>query len=411
MTIEKPTTCEDCLTYLLNPIEGFVLEKSDLGILNSINNQLKRSISLTDRQYELVKYKLQQYKDQFDKKDVDLAQSITQLKNELRKIDRSHWLKILEYKGDPVLGIRFPFSKKIIDRINELRSLDSLNINQHTYKDNTHCFPFTPSNVFKLVEIAKRFETKFIIHDEIIEMYDQLVTYEANKSNYIPGVYDYNIKNLPQIAVDDLTHSLGECTEDTLALYYERRYLYGLHHFNMDNVQRSVQHYSTLSQQIINRDQSIFLIDNKQTSLDNVISSLVEINRLPLLVVLHHNNADNQLLAMHSAFKYVLPSEQMTVLFRKDGDDPFNEYIKKENLNNPLDITTKVVYISNNKLPKPLLKSNWISKCTVSFESMHLIPNNVTHYAEHTDLRIVYDDVAVGGVWDRTERKYIRAFV
>jgi|TARA_R110000803_G_scaffold185151_1_gene247494 hypothetical protein len=411
MTIEKPLTCEDCLAYLLFPDEEFVIDKSDIGILNSINNQLRKKIALTDRQYELVKTKLLQYIDQFEKRDVDVAYAATQLKHELREIDRSHWLKILDYKDEAVLGIRFPFSKKIISRIEELRGIDHLNINEHSYKDNTHCFPFTPSNVFKLVEIANRFETKFVIHDDIIEIYNQLLIYEDNKADYIPGVYGYDIKNIPQDAVNTLTETLGECTKDTLALYYERRYLYGLHYFDMNNVEPSVQRYSTLSQQIINRDHAVFLIDKKQTTLDTVASALLEINRFPILVVLTPNKASDQLLAMHSALKYILPSEQMTVWFRKDGADPFNEYIKKENLNNPLDKNTKVVYISNNKLPKPILKSQWVPNCTVSFETMQLTFNNVSQYAEHTDLRIVYDDIAVGGLWDRNERKYIRAFV
>ena len=67
MTIEKPLTCEDCLAYLLFPDEEFVIDKSDIGILNSINNQLRKKIALTDRQYELVKTKLLQYIDQFEK--------------------------------------------------------------------------------------------------------------------------------------------------------------------------------------------------------------------------------------------------------------------------------------------------------------------------------------------------------
>ena len=38
--------------------------------------------------------------------------------------------------------------------------------------------------------------------------------------------------------------------------------------------------------------------------------------------------------------------------------DPFNQYITEQELNNSVDKSTKVVYINNNKLPKPLLKRN-----------------------------------------------------
>ena len=44
----------------------------------------------------------------------------------------------------------------------------------------------------------------------------------------------------------------------------------------------------------------------------------------------------------------------MTVMFRLDNKDQdaleFNRYIKEHNLNNPVDKSTKIVYISNNKL-------------------------------------------------------------
>ena len=41
--------------------------------------------------------------------------------------------------------------------------------NNLTYKDNTHYFHLTPTERYiGLVEIAKRFEAKFVIHDEII---------------------------------------------------------------------------------------------------------------------------------------------------------------------------------------------------------------------------------------------------
>ena len=103
---------------------------------------------------------------------IDIQEHINNLKYPLREIDRSHWLKILHYNGEEILGIRFPFNKKVIDRIEELRRLSSQKVAE--YKDCTHYFALTPQNIFGLVEIANRFNSKFVIHKEITEIYNQL---------------------------------------------------------------------------------------------------------------------------------------------------------------------------------------------------------------------------------------------
>ena len=84
--------------------------------------------------------------------------------------------------------------------------------------------------------------------------------------------------------------------------------------------------------------------------------------------------------------------EDMSVLFRteNDVDKGFNDYIKLTKLNNPLDINTKVVYISANKFPKPLLKSNWKPNAVLCMGSQRL-NDKVRDYINALDLIIHYD--------------------
>ena len=141
MNLEKPSTCEDCLSFIISINK---LDKSDVNILKSINKQITtKKVAMTDRQYALVKGKLLNYKRTFQEHGIDIN-AVNELKFPLREIDRSHWIKILKYKDEDVLGIRFPFNKKVIDRIEDLRRLNEINIKAHTYADNVHCFPLTP---------------------------------------------------------------------------------------------------------------------------------------------------------------------------------------------------------------------------------------------------------------------------
>ena len=67
----------------------------------------------------------------------------------------------------------------------------------------------------------------------------------------------------------------------------------------------------------------------------------------------------------------------MSVLFRlEDKLNPFNKYIWKNKLNNPVAKNTKIVYISSNKLPKPLLKADFIPKMVLSYGGKGLNFNN-----------------------------------
>ena len=409
MNLEKPSTCEDCLSFLISKNK---LDKSDVNILKSINKQITtKNVAMTDRQYALVKGKLLNYKRTFQEYGIDMS-AINELKFPLREIDRSHWIKILKYRDEDVLGIRFPFNKKVIDRIEDLRRLNEINIKAHTYADNVHCFPLTPQNIYKVVDIANRFNTKFSIHQDVIDIWHDLDDYTKHKEDHIPGVYDLQLKNIPDNAKESIENDLGKVDMFNLALYYDRRYLYNLEYFDMDLVKKSMQNFSVKAQKLINRDNSTVLVNSQTVNMNELLPAFLELNRTPLLVVLPTERAHDKLTELHQIFRNLIPREEMSVMFRLMGTDPFNTYVKDEKLNNSVDKNTKIVYISNIKLPKPLLKADWTPTACLSFDSTKISTNNVSMYCADKDLHVVYDDMTTSsGIWIKTERKYLRANV
>ena len=104
-------------------------------------------------------------------------------------------------------------------------------------------------------------------------------------------------------------------------------------------------------------------------SLHNILDALWKLDRFPLLVVLD-NESENQLHELANHFRDILNPEEQSVLFRlEDKDAGFNQLIKDRKLNNWVDSTTKVVYISKNKLPKLLVKNEWKPSAVFSFSS------------------------------------------
>ena len=399
---------EDCLEVLVGLQESnteFVLKSEDYSILTSIGRQVFRGIGLTDRQHELIKTKLAMYKDMFD---YDVTKCFNSLRIPLRRINREKTITLVthddikEYSNNVLpdgvsnllIAVRFVFNKKLLNNIEKVKR----DTTGHLYdnKSKIHYFPFTESNLFSVISCFKN--SNFSIHPELILYYDKVEEMNKNKNEHVPGIYSFKLKNLSDKAINFMISSIGEPTKENLALYNDRRDQLGLHYFDQSSLEESLNSLTVLSKKIVTRETENLLISPKVYPIDRVLESLLELNRFPLLVILpvNKNNSLNSplhgLSAITKGLTNIFFKEDMSVLFRteNDVDKGFNDYIKLTKLNNPLDINTKVVYISANKFPKPLLKSNWKPNAVLCMGSQRL-NDKVRDYINALDLIIHYD--------------------
>ena len=396
-------TIEDCLEILagLKDHAKFQIDNSDQTILQSIARQVFKGTALTDRQYAVVKEKLLKYKDQYTALDYNFDLAIETLRMPLRAIDRSKYIKIVDtsdvynkvyesYKEKwQWIEIRFPFSKKLITLIDALPK----KFYYHEKGSHQHYFKLTESNVFEIVDVFQNKE--FDIQTDLIDLYKDILEMKNNKEQYIPGIYNLKLKNLNQKAIDVMISSIGEPTHENLALYKDREDMYGLHHFDQDALDKSIFSLTSLSQKIVRRQKHNVLVNSTVYTFGNVAESLLELNRFPLIVLLNEESAYDQLCAVHRAFNGFIDNTESTVLFRLDNDtnSDFNEYIKRNNLNSPLDNNTKIVYININKVPKPLIKSEWQPQAMLLMSSIRLT-GKIAPLSEQLDLVIHYDNNA-----------------
>ena len=188
-----------------------------------------------------------------------------------------------------------------------------------------HYFPINAQNIFGLMQIADRFESKFSVHPEIQEIYEQLKIYDANKQDYVPGLYNYELKNVPAQAQTDLEDLLGKCDDSNLALYYDRRHLYGLKYFDSHAVQLSMANYGELAKKIMCRKEATVLVPSKVFPFEMLVEAIVRLQRFPILIVLDEkDNKEVDGLYLPSAFKGFVLHEDISVLFRMDGKSEFN---------------------------------------------------------------------------------------
>ena len=96
----------------------------------------------------------------------------------------------------------------------------------------------------------------------------------------------------------------------------------------------------------------------------------------------------------YETFKGVFQEDDFSVLFREENNtaegQEINNYIKHKNLNSPLDTMSKVVYISGDKIPKPLLASEWKPRVVV-LSGSKMSNQKLRAYLNECDLIIHYD--------------------
>ena len=362
-------TCESLIFFLAGtqPIEDLPwprLERSDYNLINSLSRQLAKSVGFTDRQYVLAKEKIDHYASSFEGIDIETAKETLAIP--LREIDRSRWIKIVEYPGanrvyeaenSPFIAIRFTFQKKLIDSLDSMKK--GLNSEEWEYDkiEKIHYVRYSEQNLYKIVNLFK--DKNFELSKEVEEIYEKL---DALKSeNYVPGVYNFEVKNLPPVGIKMLEQETGMLNSDTLYLYKDRSIRYGLEYFDEEELNKSFANLDNTTKLIANRTSRSVAIQRDDITIDDIVLSLEKLNRLPMLIVLPSSEAHDVLVTMQQSIRNIIPSQDIAVMFRMDNTTPdgahFNEYLRKEKINNKLANNTKIVYTLDNKVPKPLLQS------------------------------------------------------
>lgn len=406
-------TIEDCLELAVDKI---ILDLGDHKLFSNLTAQVAKGTGLTDRQYELLKKKLIEYEDQLNRLGYgNIEEALQKLRMPIREIDRSKSIT-LAIKQFPVFGgiidelmlaIRFPFSNRMIKHIEFIKKLQERPM--YDSKTKTHYVQATEQNVEK---ICDRFSTLgFTIDPEIEKFWQATKQIALSPNNHRPGIY-HNIetdtlefRNVSQRAVTHLKEKFGEPTVKNLYRYADNSNLYGLSYLDASKLEESLTDVSDMSVKLIARPHADVWVNEKRYALDEVVKSLFELDRFPVMVVIPSkdhiaakSSHDIEVLAkVHTFFKEYLKDEEMAVLYRRDkkehDDLEFNNYVTRHQLNNLPSDNIKVIFVSHLKrLPKPLVESNWKPRAVIVLNGTISINRTVEAYKTYADLVIHYTD-------------------
>jgi hypothetical protein len=396
-------TLEDCIEHLVGiqsrETDKFDIDSSDYNLLTSLARQTFKGTAYTDRQAELAKQKLLQYKDQFDANGYNIDDSYSNLRMPLRSIDRSRWVKVFDEEHlisdeeGPWIGVRFIFQKKLITAIERMNKF--LGEGLYDKVEKIHYFKFNENTCYEIINTFNE-NNNFEVEDQLLEYYEKLLEMKKNQDKYVPGIYSFKLKNLHEKSFNFAISSIGQPNIDNLCNYYDKKDQFGLEHFDQEELQQSLKSLTPLAQKVVNRSQASIFVNNKEHTVNNLAEVVLELYRFPLVIVLHEDTCYDHLTQFNKAFQNIIPSERMSVMFRLDNTSegkPFNEYIKQHNLNNVVDKDTKIVYISSNKIPKPLLKSEWFPSAAITtFAGKAYGDAKTSTYIGELDLIIHYDN-------------------
>jgi len=425
-------TIEDCLEIILGSKKDlktpFEVSLRDASSFRSIAGQIRRLIPLTDLEHIYLQRKMSEnfYTEQFiryglDADSYDAVLDKTRNKSEENNqskyvgiVDELKLLKDKSYRTVPMnsitkgtkgtkgtndgkgpwISVRFPFKRSILKSLDPI--IESINEEKgefYCFGNQTHYFRYNENTVYKIITAVEN--EGFEISSLLLEQYKHLEYINQNKDKFLPIVLDGQLNNFHPATEKYLIGTLGLPSVSTVVKYKDRSLLFGVSQIDSCMLNKGLKKVTSLTGKLASRKSTDVLLTPETFSLREVVKSLNELDRNLVLVIVNQETALDSVRYVVNEFKKYINHSEISVMFRLDNsvNARFNNYVKDNDLNSPVDGLTKVVVICKDKLPKPLLKVEWFPDCVLRLGSLRS-QLKVDQWVSECDLVIHYDDVA-----------------
>jgi hypothetical protein len=350
------------------------IPKRDRRILGSLARQLKSGAFLTKNQADLLIKILKENASEINTSIVDLENP--SWAKDFRVLDQ---IKKISVEGN-YLVIEFTYSKRIKQLITDLnKTIDGQLLSNGSKQ---YLVPLTEKNVYITLNTLKK--ERFEIQDTVLEFYKEIESVLTNESN------PFQFKN---ISNDRLLKKLERQIDTTNSLQLSDRKI-AYQYVTADCIENS------LSAKIANRPCPRVHINSTTTTLTEIVNSLIELKRFPILVIFNQFDG-KELINELQLLKSIVTDQKVGVYFRMDNSSStgieFNLMVKEYEFNARLDSSTDIVGLTNNHLPKFIFNSGWYPRTVISFTN-NFRNNKTSAYCDAVDLIVYYNKSApVGG--------------
>jgi len=376
-------TIDQALISIVNhpQIEQFLL-KEDIKAFRGLVSTIKHHVFLTEGQSKFCIELM-----------IKTVSVLRQVEPEIREIiGNNTWSKPFR-NIEIIKKISINEDKQILIESNYSNSFRSLMMNlgksiliTPIVNGKEYVTTLTEKSIVELVDNLK--PLGFDISDEILEYYDTICSWNAREVS--------EKFSLTNIADEDartyIMNDIGVDTPINSLIIADRRLRY---QYQIDNsFYNEVNDTHSLTEIIAKRLKTRLWIDNTKYSLTELVSSLRELNRLPILFIFDNSNIDKAFSILESisdALSVNGINDKIGIYFRLDNvtGKQFNTFIADNNYNARMDRELKVAGITNNNLPKFFLKSEWEPMSIISLGN-GLRNSKTSVYASCCDLIITY---------------------
>lgn len=374
------------IANLASPSLEELFPARDAKVLRNLVDVVNGKLFLTENQSKLLLKILKENEKKLSTVDTDVDKILNAplWSRQFRKIEQVRTLKIGQITdGEKMLIIEFTFSSQIRKVISGLAKKVENLVQAHAGK--LFYAELTEKNIVTLVEALAPFN--FDVDETVKNHYETIKSWseEETKNQFL--ITNISHSNFQK----QITQDLGISTPIDENIIADRgmRYQYYVekHRILTEN----------LTKKIAWRANTKIWIDSNSNKLEDVIKSLIELKRLPIMFVFdRYNNAGTleNLKILSDALEKNEIFDGIGIYFRMPNDEngkPFNEFISERQYNCQLDNQTKVVGVQSGKIPKFFLTNSWKPMSVVSL-GVSLRHSKTAVYANCSDLVITYSD-------------------
>jgi hypothetical protein len=351
------------------------IPKRDRRIIGSLARQIKSGAFLTKNQADLLVKILKENMVEIDTSLIDLENP--EWSKDFRKLDQVKNL----YVDGKYLIIEFTFNKRIKQLVTDLNKTIDGQLLSNGNKQ--YLVPLTERNVYLTLNALRK--EKFNISDTLLEYYKEIDTILKTEADLF---------QFESVSNERLLKKLGSQIDLNSRLHLVDRkiaYQYSIDDYQQDN---------SLTTKIANRPCPRVHVNSATTQLTEVVNSLIELKRFPLLVIFNQFDG-KELVNELRLLKSIVTDQKVGVYFRMDNSSStgieFNLMVKEYEFNSRLDANTNIVGLTNNHLPKFIFNSGWYPRTVISFTN-NFRNNKTSTYCDAVDLIVYYNKSApVGG--------------
>ena len=274
--------------------------------------------------------------------------------------------------------IHYSFDKEIKKVLGVLNK--KIGISGFGGDNKTQYYTLNEKNLITVYDLLK--PLKFHFSEHFLDLYEKTINVELE-----PVLQKYEFSNFIQ---DKPFKDLAQ--ENALVILDQKiRYQYNFTQ-NFDEILQK-----SLAYKIASRNNNKIYLSSLTTDFTNLIESLISLKRSKILLIFDDFRISDCLKHIYTVKNSVeeLNIDNIGIYFRFDNKgegETFNKIISENKFNKRLETNTKIVGISNGKIPKFMLTSEWYPDVVISFTTS--LRNNKTDvYCNSCDCIVYYTDI------------------